>query len=373
MKLAVIFLLTNSSSLTFCFLGRSDNRVITESNVDQLLNKPDAKNFIMGFNTSYQRWIITEQLKSCPFVSLCRFSFGLRASPRSSGCCKRCDCNFPVCMTKKTCCPDAIFDAINISSDTTVTTEVLELLTGKRIQKKCIQLLFANNGLKARLESAYGYASCPFGTRKELEKNCTRKYTASKNIDSLSDIVPVLRIMPSELYRNKYCAYCHNVSDDEVQPLKTQVACHQITNINSEKDFINTLLHSRLCDISFLPEVRLEMCKLATSECNATGLWTDYDLKVEQACGLYTSTLNVESVDEYYQNVFCTKCNGLYKVNVTCEWSINHPEQHDFSFSGLIKMNARSSADATRPSDSTCSVDQIFDELLVSLVQQKSI
>jgi hypothetical protein len=122
-------------------------------------------------------------------------------------------------------------------------------------------------------------------------QNCTRKY--STNITYFEDITPVL--VAGELYRNKYCVSCHNVSDVKLKFLKIKFPCELVLE-ESPKDetgIINEVLNNNVCDLEFIDktEKRLELCYTAVTKCKSL-----HDKHNNDSCSLYRSVMTPEQI-----------------------------------------------------------------------------
>lgn len=310
-------------------------RELSFDDVDKLLQCNTTRQFLETFNSDVERDIILHQLRYCPYVPLCTFS--LNVTFWRTTCCGRCECDYPTCLITNTCCPDILFKYKNSS------------LIGP--QMACLPL-----DIIAQESGAFGYDNCPPGVPEQLIDNCTRTYNAS--LLSLYEIIPAYDITTETLYRNKYCAYCHNVRHSNIEFMELCLNCTNPKILKSESDIINAVFAEKSCKLTFVSTNNLTLCTTSISKCNETGSWKNYDDNIQKACNMYRSVISI-SIYERYQNPFCSSCNDKIPYDPICLMpdSIHKP----FSFSGLLKLGSENRNMAEDVGQNQCSRDQMYD------------
>ncbi|KAH3691971.1 hypothetical protein DPMN_191386 [Dreissena polymorpha] len=143
-----------------------------------------------------RKLIITKQLETCPYTPLCTNNATLTHIPCS--CCQKCSCDATSCGKEGNCCVDIINDAyFDVNEDISVSSQ------------QCIAFTF---GLKYAYYGHFGVTSCPLHVEAKNTRLCKQTYTQSVN---LQDITPVYDKKTFTIYRNKYCADCHGLSENK--------------------------------------------------------------------------------------------------------------------------------------------------------------
>ncbi|XP_045208417.2 uncharacterized protein LOC123560245 [Mercenaria mercenaria] len=131
----------------------------------------------------------------------------------------------------------------------------------------------------------------------------------SKWFDEYKSNLPVTDATTMYNYRNRYCAYCHNVTEDKLHYWDARLEC--LHGISKPPQNISSILKTKSCNLKyFRPESLgsegqlLHNCHVMISKCNVTGYWKHYDPLLEAACLAYTKVFNFK-----YRNVFCYLCN----------------------------------------------------------------
>ncbi|XP_070198597.1 uncharacterized protein [Littorina saxatilis] len=114
------------------------------------------------------------------------------------------------------------------------------------------------------------------------------------------------------VYRNKFCAQCHGEHAENLTDWNTAVTCDAdlLYAVTSAAEAYFLALNTTDCDVRFTATTaeNLRRCKYVNksviSSCNQTGLWRNYDAKIERACASFTSV-----VKRKYKNAFCYLCN----------------------------------------------------------------
>ncbi|XP_045190638.2 uncharacterized protein LOC123547531 [Mercenaria mercenaria] len=271
-------------------------------------------------------------------------------------CCGDCSCDFPACMNNKTCCPDILFNHINILNITSTIEEVPRRVTGQVIQKDCIALYLSKYFISSK-SSVFAYATCPSDTEAELVRNCTRSYNVFDLI-SLSDLIPVRSTWSGDLYRNRYCALCHGERVGQLETLDLKLQCSESTVLSTDRDILHAVYVHGICDIGFLSEYNFDACETARSGCNITGTFEDI------MCSMYRSVIKIGDVP--YQNAFCAICNQIFPDDLTCAFNRIHDGVNDFSFSGLLKLDNRDVLGNDIEGTNKCSANQLYDYIMDS-------
>ena len=341
--------------------------------IDIYLKDNETKDFLNSFQNSLQREVISKQLRYCPFISLCNFSFGLVNQDQIFPCCSPCSCNISNCLIYQTCCPDILNSTMfNLDSTRDPKDDMgSNYNNGRRDDLLSCTLLHAKRRPLVIYSSAYMHATCPSSANSSLVNMCTRQYTKD-TVASLEDMIPVMVSGQVISYRNKYCAFCNGVSSDEISFWDINLSClnisiKEITKlVPTEKLLINFVLSADTCDLSFEPRDpdQSQSCPSAISRCNESGLLKKYDPELELGCSLYTSVIYAYS--QVFKNVFCLMCNG-YEPRVPLKVCDQVPGAGEsFSFSGLIKRRAPSNEAKQTNNKVTCNESAILDTTTVS-------
>ncbi|KAL4226103.1 hypothetical protein ACF0H5_014090 [Mactra antiquata] len=326
--------------------------------VQSKLDSNVTKAFVESFDTAFEQRMIFEQLSACPYISMCEFDLGVQYLQQYSkirkDCCLACRCDYPVCLKDKSCCIDVVYRYTNKSD---------WLRSDPEPQKTCEKMYLSDEAPPEHTLAVMMHASCPKHTPETLLSNCTKIYI--KDMHSFKEVVPVYYVDTQEMYRNVYCAYCHNISDDKLQSLEVWLECNKPVSASSESDLIEYAMSEEKCYLRYRlsPEVviALKYCMFTVRTCNQTGHWLFYDEDLEQACGLHFAPFQLNGIK--YQNVFCALCNGIVINNPSgCTWGFGF-EGSTFSFSGLLKLETHSHAGNKIRERNKCSEDQLFDSI----------
>lgn len=371
-------------------IGSTLNMPLTQENIDSLLEHEATNTFLSGFKSEVHMNMVLDYLQHCPYNDLCGFSFNLSYPKDSFGpCCTTCRCDFPTCLSNRSCCVDiiperyiAVFDPA-ISSDTD--DELGELMNGKEYTPKdAVELLYelepigpqcrlmhAKEQTTFRQKSRLVIATCPKSTQNNLKTKCEQVYTF-ENIQSVDDMVPVTDLATERFYRNKYCAQC-NFATPFVNKWEVFLALSESKSSYDPltENFLEKVFKGNVYDLRFEPEdyEPPQLCENLVTECNRTGLWDTYEPISEAKCALFSSGFNGQNLGTY-QNFFCMQCNGVEMRTLSCDAESSHPSE-PYAFSGLVAMQALSetSADSSHsPAVSKCRTsNQIYDPVLVNI------
>lgn len=331
---------------------------VNTEDIESYILRNETQTFLSTFEPGYQRDVLTTQLKYCPFTTLCEFSLGLLLPYYEIACCSDCSCDFPACLNNKTCCPDVLFRHINMFNSTDISVKLPGYLAGQEVQKDCISLVMSKE-VTSSSASVFGFSSCPLDTEAGLVRNCTRQYN-SNTITDLADTIPVISKENSELYRNKYCAFCNGMIENQTEKLQLRLKCTKDANISREKNMLKAILNDGSCKVEFFSEHSLDTCDSAISECRFPGSFE------QNVCSMYRAKINVNEV--YFQNVFCSLCNDIIPEKSMCSFAEINRDTDVFSFSGLLKLDQRQSVDFTDESANNCQENQLYDTILVRII-----
>lgn len=79
------------------------------------------------------------------------------------------------------------------------------------------------------------------------------------------------------------------------------------------------IINGNQCNVFFqpiFPELAKSCIQTLYNSCNVTGLWRDYDSRIEWACQNYENPYNPD--EEYYKNIFCYICNSQTPYPAQC-------------------------------------------------------
>lgn len=189
---------------------------------------------ISVFQDTLKRNIVDIQLRFCPYNSLCNVSSLLNPDMIMwpyGPCCTPCSCNLQECLPSKECCPDILEPE---TFKQTQDHEEEKLLDFTPIE--CISLDLH----KKLLWGVFGISNCPPMTN-DYRNECIREYHSNL---SLSDVLPVLSHTNSDIYRNRFCAYCNGLTEEEIGYFRAYFKSVNPLNIEElfiEKDLLGLL------------------------------------------------------------------------------------------------------------------------------------
>ncbi|XP_052082507.1 uncharacterized protein LOC127720119 [Mytilus californianus] len=231
--------------------------------------------------------------------------------------CPRCYCD-KRCFSRGDCCPDFFFS----------------------YQLKCTNTNIVEKSPHKNSTFVLMVDTCP-----SFADNKT-KYLCEKKNDDLIDQIQNLPVTDSRnnlIYRNIYCALCHNETKENFRKWQLEIQCLDFADFNflsSYEEIFNTVDDKR-CNIGFhtdIPTQDIPVCNSAEEtrvhKCNITGTWTKYDSDVKTACETY----NQKSY-RFFKNVFCFICNPprnqdnfISQCNITGLW-----QHYDFDLENACK------------------------------------
>ena len=195
--------------------------------------------------------------------------------------CPKCSCD-DACTSKRNCCPDLMFRYHEMS---------------------CMNFsLFDTRGT---IGTGLVVSACPQGSE-DHQHLCNGSYTAEDKFT----LPPVTsNTHPGIVYRNQYCADCHDDNDTTEWNLKIDCPLVDLNHLSSY-DEIYDVGYAARCEMVYeLGD--FHRCSeydsydnAEISRCNKTGTWNQQDRDIEFAC---ESALFLRY--GLYRNVFCSICN----------------------------------------------------------------
>ncbi|KAL5008158.1 hypothetical protein ScPMuIL_013739 [Solemya velum] len=361
--------------------GQKDPQPSADDNVGEDDHSGQTSELMAGSETGDLvtiRNIIDQQSQLCPFTPQCRHeplrtTHGQDTMPvkdtmshevtkshqdkmshrdtmtgqdRQTSCCSSCSCDID-CITSGTCCPDRFMSIV------------------EKTEIQCITPQWKKRGLSdVNTNSMMMVSACG-----SYIKNDSYKFRCDKSqdIDLMSDIfilAPVESTRSGQIFKNKYCAYCHSVDDADIETWLPWLECKGGTDLPSftSMSFLSSLNKTRACNVLYKPAITsrafIQKCVAgAITTCNETGLWETYDHVVDKACNLFTSWYN-----KTYRNVFCHICNtNVRPIQNMCDLvAPKHvPDWEPASFSTLLNFN--SFGEGIIPMDSKCTSGYMWD------------
>ncbi|XP_053372745.1 uncharacterized protein LOC128546348 [Mercenaria mercenaria] len=273
-------------------------------------------------------------------------------------CCEWCSCDLSTCINytnvgELNCCP-----------------EVLNLVDNIFEMNRCIHPQLKpwhpDTGIQPAIvmTDKCAHSEAPL----DIIDKCERSTTYS-NLDTK---IPVSFISYDDVitYRNRYCAYCHNLDDVHLTYWRPKIDCFQQTfdiTVLPLNQIVEEVQKSENCKLYFIPPANVHPSYLQKcggniiSECNMTGLWREYDHVMATACSAYYSEFQ-----SAYRNIFCYICNTGHDYEANIPVCIRH--DHTFvSFSLVLKFIPSESQNNDQKTDEfECNNASIYD-----LVQEK--
>ncbi|XP_048244115.1 uncharacterized protein LOC125371690 [Haliotis rufescens] len=180
--------------------------------------------------------------------------------------------------------------------------------------------------------------------------------------------VPVEDARTGDLYRNKFCALCNNVT--LFNNWDTQIKCSLYPSgfkeAKSAEETYNIALEASICYIKFLPTSHtvLRPCNYreesVISSCNVTGQWEVYDKRVIEACERFTHVVNGK-----YRNVFCYLCNTnddwRYILN---EYVLQPAVVDSVGLTSLLNFRQKT-LEVFEPRKNGCGRKQLYDNIII--------
>lgn len=131
--------------------------------------------------------------------------------------------------------------------------------------------------------------------------------------------LPVTDLITGKHFKNKYCAACHGIKEENQIVWGMTVNCilphFKLTSMDT---LVESVLQSETCNLIYSSPIVLsqaDKCEDVVSTCNVTGEWQQHDPLVERTCLAYASPFRT-----IYRNVFCYICNGVMDENEDCNF-----------------------------------------------------
>ncbi|VDI39781.1 Hypothetical predicted protein [Mytilus galloprovincialis] len=222
--------------------------------------------------------------------------------------CPPCYCD-KQCFSRENCCPDFYFS----------------------YPLKCTNINIVEKSPYKNSTSVLMVDTCPsFADNKTM-------YICEKKNDELIDKIqnsPVTSTRNNLIYRNIYCALCHNETKENLINWKLEIQCTDFADFNflsSYEEILNTV-NAKRCNIGFhtdIPTRDLPICnsvdEIRVQKCNITGTWKKYDSDIQKACETYNQKSFL-----FFKNIFCVICNPprnqdniISQCNITGLWRHN--------------------------------------------------
>jgi len=262
--------------------------------------------------------IIDIQQHACPDIPLCHDG---RTNIVAGNCCPvYCSCNLTECMVERNCCPDVLINTYGDFPDQTEREE------------HCIPLSFDRRFNVKFNEGYYGVDDCPPGTDYDLASRCTGKYTRTA-VESLAELIPCYSKINKTLYRNKFCAICNGLREENLLYFEVRVSQYSLDLwLNGTDTLLDLVMNTNVDEIEFVSPFHCNnncysgvLCEMVVSSCNQVGNWSDYDTDIERACHGYTNYFESPSSEYrgYFKNIFCYICNGFPLSEIrSCQYMI---------------------------------------------------
>ncbi|XP_052799347.1 uncharacterized protein LOC128230962 [Mya arenaria] len=294
----------------------------------QLANPQNAQNIL----TETLIEVLTDK---CPGYNVCTFENDVRTNAPSdrnnssvadegTSCCQpgcHCDSGTGVCIGTGNCCLES--------------TEPEEERLVSADQMRCVSPSFnldyehilkrlsteSWSGSQARL-GVVMVSNCP------VETNDTRR-CSQPNQQNISENQPVTSTISKISYRNKYCAFCHEVNETEVVPWRAYVTCSAVNILkgdsllfpNSPEKMFSSILATKNgeCGFEFIPpKEKIDSLNIETCFINRSIVYqcADEDTNITEENKNACSSLYLPYTysDEYsttvYANYFCYLCNS---------------------------------------------------------------
>lgn len=266
---------------------------------------------ILGDDVLHRR--LEDYLKYCPYTTTCDTNTTQLYFDQVP-CCMNCKCDTECGLN---CCPER---SVRLESEEDM-YNAKELIQCVDAQNR----LYDNNSING--QSFEMVSKCPFSySDNDIATRCAREYSDVIFNVPLKYILPAYDKVTDLIYKNVFCAKCHNVSESTLQFASTSFRClTKVPNITYIRDLTPNSNFDDDCNILFMvPETKQainwtsKICdRKFISHCNVTGLWDMYDRYLEEACLTYSS------VYHNFRNVHCFLCNGFNESEIEkiCEMS----------------------------------------------------
>ncbi|XP_033737300.1 uncharacterized protein LOC117325291 [Pecten maximus] len=258
-----------------------------------------AFNMTEHIQNKTHQMLIMDQLLYCTSQRLCSIG-NVKENISTLSCCVPCSCE-DTCVITGSCCIDKA-----------LAQDSLDVLYQKGSSCVLSQLKpFEENGLNTMdLYLMIGDCQKTF-----VDENIVRK-CRSGNVTptNVTNYLPVSSVKTNETYRNRYCGYCNWEHDKDLINWKTSFSCRgsQFVFPHQARELLSFIINEDGCNLFYHPpDVPVPFpCEDETymyTECNVTGLWTEYNRDIDWACRHYRNTYEYDFT--FYKNAFCYICN----------------------------------------------------------------
>ncbi|XP_060606745.1 uncharacterized protein LOC132759038 [Ruditapes philippinarum] len=273
----------------------------------------------------------------------------LNTSSPNDKCCGQCSCDETTCDVSDSCCVETLGKST--------------LKTGTKMTCLYPQLKPFTDPVDYP-DSEWHYkmfTTCP--DVKEINIDLIDKCEHSDNYTDITTKVPVTDEKTLFIYKNQYCAYCHNASDKDLHHWDANVWCFKsILKLKGIRTAVTEIFAAESCNLVYKRPKFLTPnyeCKMVISTCNVTGLWEIYDPDIEAGCAAYSTIYNFR-----YRNVFCYLCNSNEtRVPKICKDKLSPTVFVDFT--AILKVRTETDTISEfRPAEN-CESNQIYDSVKV--------
>ena len=270
----------------------------------------------------------------------------------SPTCCGQCSCDIENCDVSDSCCIEAWESIWSYK-------ELKIRMTCEYPQLRRYDIELSNTGVPILM-----FRECP-KTSKNME--IVNKCDQSDNYHDIETKIPVTDNATMYMYKNRFCAFCHNVTESSLHYWNAHLEClrerlipRNITSIVTE------VLRTKSCNLLYSRPASLGkkapfyQCREVISKCNVTGHWETYNPFIEAACLAYSTIYNFK-----YRNVFCYLCNTKDLFSFDYCTDISRPIIF-VDFKALIRFQPENDLSSISSKQDTYSRNKIYDPLKVS-------
>ena len=222
---------------------------------------------------------------------------------RTSNCCSKCSCE-DSCELEGTCCPDKLLSFPKPGN------YALGGIYGCHLTSVKEKPVF-HQSYKRMI------SRCDLNYKNDYVINMCEKPTWK----SMDEYIIVSNKKTKEAYKNRYCARCNFVDEDNLVLWTTSLECHNKTVLlyQSPDTLLPELKQSTMCNVMFHQPENYETpnCEPLISTCNGKDQLGKYDPVVEKACSAFTAPFIGDG--RKYTNILCYVCHvGDEKISDAC-------------------------------------------------------
>ena len=299
----------------------------------------------------------------CPYNNYCTSNASMiLKSARNIPCCTQCSCEDD-CWRRGDCCQD------KENPITRPPTEICrDTIVRRFIDKNGRNDTETILGIE-EIKRYYIIDTCP---DKETSEAVVEKCSGESK-ESLEDFVWVTDSDTGRIYRNKFCAGCHGVTNFVLWDLSTD--CSAVVNDASNFRSVKTLPNE--CRLLVSPpkdmKAMARMCLLpSVSSCNITGNWQTnmYDANIEEKCEASESPFIESSrfLTRVYRNPFCYLCNNSplkVKADVCSDFRDLIHRGVGSEFLALLDHRVLRETPKERAKAERCAIDEVYEPIQV--------